>query len=54
MMEEQKYDFDKNQTPSVIRFAMPLKGEWELSDIIRGKVKFQNKVTLQRQDLRIL
>ena len=23
---------------------MPLKGEWELSDIIRGKVKFQNKV----------
>jgi glutamyl-tRNA synthetase len=41
---EQQYDFDKNQTPAVIRFAMPLEGEWELSDIIRGKVKFQNKV----------
>ena len=41
---EQKYDFDKTQSSSVIRFAMPLKGEWELSDIIRGEVKFQNKV----------
>ena len=41
---EQQKDFEGTQIPSVIRFAMPLEGEWELSDIIRGDVKFQNKV----------
>ena len=41
---EQQKDFEGTQIPSVIRFAMPLEGEWKLSDIIRGDVKFQNKV----------
>ena len=41
---EQIKDIEETQTPSVIRFAMPLEGEWHLFDIIRGEVKFQNKV----------
>ena len=40
---EQQKDFEGTRIPSVIRFAMPLEGEWKLSDIIRGDVKFQNK-----------
>jgi len=41
---KEKDDFDKNEIPSVIRFAMPLEGKWQLSDLIRGQVNFQNKV----------
>ena len=41
---EQLKDIEEKQTPSVIRFAMPLEGEWNLFDTIRGEVKFQNKV----------
>ncbi len=41
---EQIKEIEETQTPSVIRFAMPLEGEWHLFDIIRGEVKFQNKV----------
>jgi glutamyl-tRNA synthetase len=39
---EERRDFESEGVPAVARFAMPLDGETELTDAIRGEVSFEN------------
>jgi glutamyl-tRNA synthetase len=40
----QERDAAEKEGPTVVRFAMPLKGETDLTDVIRGHVSFENSL----------